>query len=195
MQIGTSTADYIEGGLQLPDGGTFQLIPWERRLLAGLDKTPGDAALSLGRGNGKSALCAALACSVIDPLGNNHSRAAEVTVVASTFRQSTIIYRDVVSYLSGRYDLSKRSDWRRLDTVNQAVLEHRESGARVLCIGSDATAAHGMRSKLVLADEPAQMGKRRRCYAGRDKDGAGQNCGKPDCGFGDAGRDRRTLVF
>ena len=49
--------DYI-GGLILAggdhDGERFSVLPWQRRFLRGAFRLPGDAALSCGRGNGKS---------------------------------------------------------------------------------------------------------------------------------------------
>ena len=46
--------------------------------------------------------------------------------------------------------------WRMQDSANYATLEHRPTGARVRCIGSDPKRAHGLAPLLVLADEPAQ---------------------------------------
>ena len=132
------------------------MLPWEKRLLRGLAKTTGDAAISVARGNGKSALMAGICAAVVDPKGPLHRRAAEVVVVASTFRQSTTIYRDVVAYLgSGKYDLNDRREWRKSDTVNSAVLSHRATGSRVICIGSDPGPRFGMRPYIALCDEPA----------------------------------------
>ena len=50
----------------------------------------------------------------------------------------------------------RRAEWRVQDSANRASVEHRASGARVRCIGSDPRRAHGLRPMLVLADEPAQ---------------------------------------
>ena len=152
-KAGATTA-YIEG-LQLPAGGSFEVLPWEKRLLRGLEKTTGDAALTVGRGNGKSALVAGLAAAVVDPNGPLHALAAEVIVVASTFRQGLTIFRDCLCYLGGKYDLSKRDSWRVNDSVNSAIIEHRPTGSRAICVGSDPAGALGLRPKLALCDEPA----------------------------------------
>ena len=45
----------------------------------------GDVALSVGRGNGKSALVAGIACATIDPGGPLRQRRAETVIVASSF--------------------------------------------------------------------------------------------------------------
>ena len=58
--------------------------------------------------------------------------------------------------------MSDRKVWRVQDSQNVATVEHRPTGARVRCIGSDPKRAHGLAPLLVLADEPAQWepGKR-----------------------------------
>ena len=147
-------ADYIET-LELPAGGPFRTMPWQRRFLAGFEKSEGDAALSLGRGGGKTGLCAAIATAVADPEGPLHQPHGEVTCVASTHKQSTILFRDILHYLGAKYDLSNKEVWRVNNTINTANLLHRPSGTRVVCIGSLAGPAFGARSTLILCDEPA----------------------------------------
>ena len=159
MTHSNGLADYI-AGLELSggehDAEPFEVLPWERRFLAGAFRDPGDACLSVGRGNGKSALCAGIAAAVVDPEGPLTGRRREVIVSAASFAQGRIIYEDVAGFLAGRYDLGDRSIWRRQDSANIASLEHRPTGARVKCIGSDPGNAHGLRPALVLCDEPAQ---------------------------------------
>ena len=148
------------GGLTLSggdlDGEPFEVWPWEKRFLRGAFRVSGDAALSVGRGNGKSALCAGVAAGLVDPSGPLHGPRREALCVASSFDQSRIIFEDVLHFLRERYNLDDRAVWRKQDSANRAVLEHRGSGARVRCIGSDPRRAHGLRPSLVLADEPAQ---------------------------------------
>ena len=139
------------------DGQPFTVWPWERRFILATFKQPGNAALSIARGNGKSGFCAGLAAAVVCPGAPLHGARREVVVVASSFLQSRIIYEDVVAYLRGLgHDLADRELWRRQDSQNVATLEFRATGARVRCIGSDPKRAHGLRPFLVLADEPAQ---------------------------------------
>ena len=159
MSLAGDLIEYL-GGLTLVggdhDGEPFEVLPWERRFLYGAWRGPGDACLSVARGNGKSALLAGVATAVVDPAGPLHGRRREVVVVASTFEQSRIIFEDVLSFLAEKYDLRSRGTWRRQDTTNRALVEHKPSGARVRCIGSNPGSAHGLRPALVLADEPAQ---------------------------------------
>ena len=159
MSVAADLVRYL-GGLTLSggdlDGEPLTVWGWERKFLRGAFRDSEDSALTVGRGNGKSALLAGVAAAVVDPAGPLHRNRAEVVVVASSFDQSRIIYEDVLSVLRVRYDLESRRDWRKQDSSNRATLEWRASGARIRCIGSDPRRAHGLRPKLVLADEPAQ---------------------------------------
>ena len=136
-------------------GEHLELIPWERRFLSRLARTEGDLALSVGRGNGKSALCAAIAAAVID--GPLRIPDAEVVLVASSFAQAGIMFRDVKRFLGDA--LADRGTWRTRDTTGIAELEHLPTRARLKAIGSDPRRMHGLRPLLVLADEPAQWGR------------------------------------
>ena len=93
---------------------------------------------------------------VVDPDGPLHGPRREVVCVASSFQQSRIIFEDVLGFLGQRHDLGKRTDWRKQDSSQLAILEHRASGARIRCLGSDPRRAHGLRPSLALLDEPAQ---------------------------------------
>ena len=159
VDIGAALVDYI-GGLTLSggdrDGEEFSVLPWERRFIRGAFATTGHAALSVARGNGKSALVAGIAAAVVDPDGPLHGNRREAVAVASSFDQGRTIFEDVLGFLRGRHDIGARKTWRLQDSANRATIEHRASGARVRCIGSDPTKAHGLRPALVLADEPAQ---------------------------------------
>ena len=159
MSIGKALIGYL-GGLKLAggdhDGEAFTVLPWEARFVRAAFGRPGNAALSVARANGKTALVAGIACAVVDPDGPLHGRRREVVCVAASFSQGRIIFEDVLAFLRGRFDLSDRQTWRTQDSQNVATVEHRASGARVRCIGSDPSKAHGLRPALVLADEPAQ---------------------------------------
>ena len=142
-------------------GEPFRLLPWQRRFLRGAFAVEGDAALSIARGNGKSTLVAAIATAcVVGPL---RQARGEVVCSASSFAQGKIIFEHVLAFLRELgHDLTDRKNWRVQDSQNVATVEHRLSGARVRCIGSDPKRAHGLAPLLVLADEPSQWepGKR-----------------------------------
>ena len=127
------------------------VLHWERRFLHRLARTRGDVALSVARGNGKSALCAAVGCAVLD--GPLRVEGAEVVLVASSFAQAGIMFRDVLSYLGDRVE---GPDWRKRDSMGYADVEYLPTRTRLRAIGSDPRRMHGLRPVLVLADEPAQ---------------------------------------
>ena len=117
------------------DGQPFTVWPWEKRFILGTFGQEGNAALSVGRGNGKSGFCAALAAAVVCPGAPLHGTKREVICVASSFGQARIIFEDVLDYATGLgHDLDDRSLWRRQDSANMATLEYRPSGARVRCM-------------------------------------------------------------
>lgn len=133
-------------------GSHLDLIPWETRFLHRLARTEGDLALTVARGNGKSALCAAVGAAVID--GPLRLPDAEVVLVASSFAQACIMFRDVKRFIGDA--VADRATWRVRDTTGIAEMEHLPSRARLKAIGSDPRRMHGLRPLLVLADEPAQ---------------------------------------
>ena len=149
---------YIEG-LTISQGEgagqPMRLLPWERRFLSGAFRVAGDGALSIARGNGKTTLVAAVAAACVD--GPLTKPRGEVVICASSFSQARVGFEHTLAFLLGRgHDLDDRKLWRRQDSQNAATLEFRPSGARVRCIGSDPSRAHGLAPALVLADEPAQ---------------------------------------
>ena len=135
-------------------GEPIQLLPWQRRFLAGFERTDGDVALSIARGAGKSTLTGAIATAcVAGPLAMPR---AEVVCVASSFAQGRIVFEHVLAFLQELgHDLNARKTWRVQDSANVATVEYRPTGSRVRCIGSDPARAHGLAPVLVVADEPA----------------------------------------
>ena len=131
-------------------GEPFEVLPWERRFLGRAFDVDGDAALSVGRGNGKTTLAAAIADAVLR--GPLQQPRAECVVVASSFDQARLTFDHVLAF----GDYRDRSRWRINDTANRASVEDRDTGSRVRCVGSDPRRAHGLAPALVLADEPAQ---------------------------------------
>ena len=148
------------GGLVLSGGDhhgrLMEVWPWERRFVRGVWSREGDAALSVGRGNGKSGLVAGVSSAVVDPEGPLHRPRGEVICVASSFQQSRIIFEDLLGFMGQRHNLEDRKVWRKQDSAQLAILEHRPTGSRIRCLGADPRRAHGLRPLLVLADEPAQ---------------------------------------
>ena len=149
------------GGLKLAggdhDGQPFKVLPWEKRFIMGAFRGPGDSALSVARGNGKSALVAAIATAVVDPAGPLTGNRREVLCVASSFSQARVVFEDVLYFLRGAgCDLGNRKVWRLQDSQNMATVEYKPTGARCRALGGDPRRAHGLRPALALLDEPAQ---------------------------------------
>ena len=134
-------------------GERFRVLPWERRFVRGAF-APGvqSAALSIGRGNGKTAMLSGIACATLD--GPLAVARGETVIVASSFEQARIAFEHVIAFMGDK--LRDRGRWKVWDTAQQARVECRRSGARVRCVGSDPRRAHGLAPVLVLADEPAQ---------------------------------------
>ena len=134
-------------------GQAFAVLPWQRRFVCGAF-APGiqAAALSIGRGNGKTTLLAGIAAATLDgPLAVPRG---ETVIVASSFEQARIGFEHVLAFMGEKLDDHAR--WKVWDTAQQARIEDRQTGARVRCIGSDPRRAHGLAPVLVLADEPSQ---------------------------------------
>ena len=134
-------------------GQAFQVLPWQARFVRGA-VAPGiqSAALSVARGNGKTALLSGIAAATLDgPLAVPRG---ETVIVASSFEQARIAFEHVVAFMGDK--LADKGRWKVWDTAQQARIEDRKTGARVRCVGSDPRRAHGLAPVLVLADEPAQ---------------------------------------
>lgn len=136
-------------------GQHFELLPWERTFLAGAF-APGvtTAALTLGRGNGKSCLVAAIGAAALDgPLSKPRG---EVVCVASSFAQGrSAIFEAAKAFLMPKIEAEPKA-WRLQDSVNTSSIEHRPTGSRLRVLGSDPRRAHGLAPALLLADEPSQ---------------------------------------
>lgn len=144
-------------GLTLPDGKPFEVLPWEREFCDLLARESGDVALSVARGNGKTALVAGIATAAVHPFGPLHRRRAETVLVAHDFKQAGIAFGDVVAMLFPDGPPAARNrEWRLQDSNNARRIEHRPTGSAVEVVSSNPRRAHGLRPLLVLADEPAQ---------------------------------------
>ena len=134
-------------------GEPLSVLPWQRRFLAGA-LAPGvtTAALSVARGNSKTTILAGVAAATID--GPLRVPRGETVIVAASYLQARVAFDHVRAFMGARLD--DRKEWRTWDTAQVAAIEHRPTGARVRCIGSDPKRAHGLAPVLVLADEPAQ---------------------------------------
>ena len=98
-------------------------------------------ALSVGRGNGKTTLIAAIGAAAVDPdgplvdtEGGNRDRRQFSIKGKSTFNH-------IIAFLETRgHDLTDRKAWRIQDSVNKAAIQNLKNKATVKCIGSDPSA-------------------------------------------------------
>ena len=134
-------------------GERFKLLPWQARFLRGAFAAGAStSALSVARGNGKTALVAGIAAAALD--GPLVVPRGETLIVASSFMQATIAFEHTVAFMGDT--LKDRGRWRLWQSGQLAKIEDKETGASVRCLGSDPRRAHGLAPSLVLADEPAQ---------------------------------------
>ena len=152
--LAADLAAYIEG-LTITQGRLagqpFHLLPWQKRFLRGaFADDVADAALSVGRGAGKTTFTAAIGCAAIE--GPLMLPRAESVVVASSFEQAMICFRTALAFLEQKYD-DVRLRFRIQDSVNRASITNRETGAMLRLIGSDPARALGLAPALIVADE------------------------------------------
>ena len=156
-------SEYISTRLEIGQGRHagqgFDLLPWQSRFLRGAFGQPDDAALSMGRGNGKSTFTAAIASAAVDVGGPLVEPMAECLVVASSFDQGLINFRHILHFLAPsleRHGTGPRGRFRIQDSANRATIMDRKTGALLRVLGSDPRRLHGAAPKILLLDEIAQ---------------------------------------
>ena len=80
---------------------------------------------------------------------------ADNAVVAATFAQGGILFRHLMHFLRPEMEAHKR-DWRKVDSSNTMLIEHKPSGARLQVLGHRPESMHGLAPRLLLLDELAQ---------------------------------------
>ena len=135
-------------------GQPFDVLPWESKFLRGALSPGVDvAALSVGRGNGKTTLTAAVAhAALCGPLAVDRG---EITIVASSFEQARLTFDHVCSFI-GYENLKDRNHYRLWDSAQLARLRCLAHGTQLRCLASDPRRMHGIAPVLALCDEPAQ---------------------------------------
>ena len=157
-----TVAEYI-GGLVVGQGRyfgqPFPLLGWQRRFLRCFDR-PGDAAVSLGRGGGKSTFIAAIGAAAVDVGGPLVVPGASTVVVASSFDQAKeAVFDQVLWFLRPtleRYGRGPKDRFRIQDSGNRATIQDRETRASLRVIGAEPKRGHGLQPRLIIADEVSQ---------------------------------------
>ena len=156
----TDIAQYIESNLTIGQGRDagkpFVLLPWQRRFLRGAFAVEGDACLSMARANGKSTFIAAIARCLLTPDAPLHSPMVDNAIVAASFAQGGIIFRHLLHFLRPELDKGGTRVWRKVDSSNMMLIEHKPSGARIQVLGHKPETMHGLAPRLLLLDELAQ---------------------------------------
>ena len=154
----SSISQYIESNLTIGQGRhagqPFKLLPWERRFIRGAFKER-TANLTVARSNGKSTLIAAIARCAMTPDAPIHSPMTDNAIVAASFAQGGVIFRHLLHFLRPEMEAHPR-DWRKVDSANTMLIEHRPSGARMQVLGAKPDTMHGLAPRLLLIDELAR---------------------------------------
>ena len=126
------------------------LRPFQKRFLHNATRPGIDtAALSLPRGNGKSALAGYLAARVMNPDDSLFRPSTESVLCAASLEQARIVYR------FARGDLEARGGYRFLDSNTRIGITHVATNTKLRVIGSNARTAFGLvNCPWVIADEP-----------------------------------------
>ena len=132
-------------------GQPFKVLPFQRRFIRGLVANP-QAALSMGRGNGKTTLAAALAVAAF--AGPMSAPRGMVILAAASLRQARIGFHHALWFLRCLGMDKKRL--RINDHTQECRIVDKENGNSLMAIGSNPNKAHGHAPVLMVADEPAQ---------------------------------------
>ena len=133
-------------------GERFTLLPWQRRFVRGA-LSPGvhEAALTCGRGAGKSTLTAALASAALDgPIAEPES---EILVVAASLSQAAIVLRHVRRF---RLEEIRAKRLRVYTGERRQGVINPSNGVRLELRGANPATLHGAAPSLIIADEIAQ---------------------------------------
>ena len=107
------------------------------------------AALSLPRGNGKSALAGHLVSRVLDPSDKLFTPGTESVLCAASIEQARIVFR------FARETLEPTGEYRFLDSATRIGITHKSTNTRLRVIGSNGKTAMGLvNTPYAVADEP-----------------------------------------
>ena len=115
-----SLTDYLSG-LTVSQGRlagqAFKVLPWQARFVRGaFAQGVQSAALTVGRGNGKTTLLAGIACATLD--GPLAMARGETVIVASSFEQARISFEHILAFMGDK--LRDKRRWKVWDTCQQA---------------------------------------------------------------------------
>jgi len=128
----------------------LDLRSFQRRFLRGALASGIDtAALSLPRGNGKSALAGHLLTRILDPADKLFRVGTESVLCAASIEQARIVFR------FARADLEERGGYRFLASHTRIGITHKDTNTRLRVIGSNGKTAMGLVGcPWAICDEP-----------------------------------------
>jgi len=141
-------------------GKPFKLRPWQKKIVQAWYATDSKrrrlvrtGLFSVGRKNGKSALCAALAlCHLVGP---ETEKRGQIVVGATDRDQSGLIFDEMVAFIQDSPDFARICNIKR----HEKVIENLNNGSKFRALSSDAKKAHGLNPSVVILDELAQWGQ------------------------------------
>lgn len=140
-------------------GKAFKLRPWQWGIIRDWYRT--DAAgnrqvrtglLTMGRKNGKTGLCSALALAHL--VGPEAEARGQVVAAASDRDQASLIFDEVVAFINDNQAFRDRTNIQR----HNKLIEDLVTGTKFRTMSSDAGKAHGLSPSFVVIDELAQWG-------------------------------------
>ena len=157
MRPESGIVSWFEENLEIKQGARygekFTVLPWQREFLEGFQSSR-ISALTIARGNGKTAFCGGLAAAALLPDGPLFQPASQIQLVAGSKEQATQIFNFLLMYVYDRVDGNK--DWKVHDSANHHEIKHRPTNTLARVLSSDAKRAHGGQPSLILCDEPAK---------------------------------------
>ena len=138
------------------EGEPFQILPWQDKLLRVLfaveeEERKRKAGASMGRGNGKSTLVAALGCAFLD--GPLRQKRGQFSAIASSF---DLGYEALFEPVKWTLEAHDNPAFKVLDSSNRARIEHKATGAKFRLHAANAKTVHGLAGPFFVIDESAQ---------------------------------------
>jgi phage terminase large subunit-like protein len=140
-------------------GRKFILRPWQKAIVEAWYATDTEGKrivrtglLTLGRKNGKTSLCAALALAHL--VGPMTERRGQVVAAASDRDQAALIFDEIAAFILDNPAFARRTNVQRF----AKIIEDLPSGTKFSALSSDYKKAHGLSPSVVIVDELAQWG-------------------------------------
>ena len=129
---------------------TLDLLPFQKTFLKNaLDPRYHTVAMSIARGNGKTALAGHLITRSLTPGDELFHAGKEIILLASSFKQARH------AYAFARDDLEPIGGYRFNDSANSLNAIHRETRTKLTCIACNGKTGQGIvNCPLIIADEP-----------------------------------------